>query len=99
MALDIKQRDNGVTFAVKVAPGRSGSGIVGLWGSSLKINIAAAPEKGKANRELVNLLAKLLGKEKSAITIVRGIHNRAKVIHVNEMNPEQLCGCLAEYLR
>ena len=72
--------------------------IAGLWGSSLKINIAAAPEKGKANKELIKLLAKLLNKPKSAIEIVSGHHNNRKEIHVAAMNPQQLINSLAEYL-
>ena len=98
MRLDIKQTDDGVTFSVKVVPGSSRSVIAGLLGDALKINVAASPEKGKANKELLKLLAKLLGKPKSALAIVSGLGNSHKEIHISGISPEQLRGSLAEYL-
>ena len=46
----------------------------------LKINVVSVPEKGKANKELVDFLAKMLKMPKSSITIIAGLQDRLKKI-------------------
>ncbi len=48
----------------------------------LKINIAAAPEDGKANEELIKFLSKFLKIAKSKITIIRGDNARMKLLKI-----------------
>ncbi len=48
----------------------------------LKINIAAVPEDGKANEELIRFLSKLLQIPKSKIEIFRGEASRMKVVKI-----------------
>ena len=59
--LNIEQRDGGVIFKVKVVPGSSRTVIAGVLGGMLKVKIAAPPEKGKANKALIDFLAGKLG--------------------------------------
>lgn len=47
-----------------------------------KINVAAPPEKGKANRELVKFLAKQLGVAKNNVTIISGHGEKDKLIKI-----------------
>lgn len=49
---------------------------------TLKIAVAAAPEKGKANSELIKFLAKELGVGKSDIRIISGVSDRLKLIKI-----------------
>ena len=63
-ALKIQEIDGGVVLGVKVAPGSSKTAITGTLGGMLKIKIAAAAEKGKANRCLLEFLSKQLGVKK-----------------------------------
>ena len=49
---------------------------------TLKVKIAAAPEKGKANAELCAFLAKHYGVPKSAVTIVSGGTSTRKLVRV-----------------
>jgi len=69
--------------------------------SMLTLHVNAAPEKGKANREIVKWLAKKLGRSSSQVRIVSGLHSNLKMIEVNgiskidiarilELNPELL---------
>jgi uncharacterized protein (TIGR00251 family) len=70
---------------VKVTPKSSKTELVGyLPDGTWKIRIAAAPEKGKANRALLEFLADRLGVAKSRIRIVSGETSRLKRIHVDE---------------
>ena len=66
------QREHQVFLTVKVVPGSSRTEIAGAHGDMLKIRIAAPPEKGKANKALVQFLAKQLGIRKNAVSIESG---------------------------
>ncbi len=58
---------------VKVIPRSSKSEIVGTMDDgTLKVRIAAPPEKGKANEALCALLAEHYGVAKSAVRVVSG---------------------------
>ena len=54
----------------------------------LKINIISVPEKGKANQELVNWLAKKLNIAKSDISIISGELDRLKKLLITTNSPE-----------
>jgi len=77
-------------FTVKVVPGSSRTQIAGLMGQMLKIKVAAAPEKGKANDCLVDFLAEKLGVRKNAIAIVSGHTSPVKQIRVEAMTSGQV---------
>ncbi|MBN2513371.1 MAG: DUF167 domain-containing protein [Sedimentisphaerales bacterium] len=80
----------GVMFTVKVVPGSSRTQIAGPMGQMLKIKVAAAPEKGKANDCLVDFLAERLGIRKNAITIVSGHTSPVKQIRIEAMTSDQV---------
>ena len=48
----------------------------------LKIYLTAAPVQGKANKELIKLLAEKLGVSKSKVKIIRGEKSKEKVVEV-----------------
>jgi uncharacterized protein (TIGR00251 family) len=54
----------------------------------LKIKLAAAPEKGKANQALVEFLADKLGVKKNAIKITSGQTSPVKTIEITGISQE-----------
>ena len=52
----------------------------------IKIYLTAAPVKGKANKELIKLLAGELGISKSGIRILKGERRKEKVLEIIERN-------------
>jgi uncharacterized protein (TIGR00251 family) len=73
-----------VEFQVKVIPKSSRTELVGyLPDGTWKVKVAAAPEKGKANRALCEFLAGKLGVSKSRVKIVSGETSRLKRIQVS----------------
>ena len=46
----------------------------------VRVDVTVAPEDGKANKQVVKLLAKELSLPKSALSIVRGLTSRNKMI-------------------
>lgn len=67
-----------VRVAVLVVPNASRSHIVGVHGDAVRIRITSAPEKGKANRELVSLLVAATGATHG--TVVSGMASRRKAV-------------------
>ncbi len=88
--LKIQQAGNAVVFSVKVVPRSSKTAVAGLLGGMLKIKLAAAPEKGKANESLVEFLADVLGIKKNAISITSGLTSPVKTIQIAGISTEYL---------
>lgn len=53
-------------------------------GKTLKINVKAAPEKNKANIELIKFLSKETGTETEKIKIISGATQRTKLIKISK---------------
>jgi uncharacterized protein len=70
---------------VKVIPKSSKTELAGILpDGTWKIKVAAAPEKGQANRALLDFLARHLSVAKSRIRIMSGETSQRKRIHVDE---------------
>ncbi|MCL6707364.1 DUF167 domain-containing protein [Pseudomonas sp. R2.Fl] len=55
----------------------------------LKARVTAVPEKGKANKALIELLAKRLGVAKSTVSVISGDTSRQKILRIDG-DPEDL---------
>ncbi len=66
-------------LTIKVVPGASKTAIQN-YENELRITIAAPPEKGKANQELIAFLSKKLDIRKSEIEIAQGETSRIKLV-------------------
>ncbi len=71
-----------VLLHLKVVPGSSRNALAGVLGSRLKVKVAAAPEKGRANAAVVAFLAKTLEIAESAITLVKGQTSPEKTVRI-----------------
>lgn len=80
--IELETTGDGVRLRLRVRPSARRREIVGEHGGALKLSVTAAPERGKANREVVDLLAETLGVAASALEIVRGEHGSDKVVVV-----------------
>jgi len=90
----IQTKDNGIVFTAKIVPGSRKTQVCGLLDTMIKIKVAAAPEKGKANACLVQFLAKLLGIRKQDVQVVSGHAHPVKQIHIRHITPEALRSAL-----
>ena len=77
-------REGNLLLAVKVTP-RAGRSEVAEFADdgSLRVRIAAVPEKGKANEELRSLLSRYFGVSKSNVQIVSGEASTHKRIRIS----------------
>ncbi len=68
---------------IKVAPSMSNTCIKNIMeDDTIKINISAIPEKGKANKELIKFLSKEFNVLKENISIISGVSNKLKLIKI-----------------
>jgi hypothetical protein len=88
----------GIILTVKVVPGSSKTCLAGALGSMLKVKVAAAAEKGKANECLIDYLAGLLGIRKNAIAILSGQTSPIKQIRMDGITSDTLRKLLDEKL-
>lgn len=79
-------------LAVYVQPRSSKTQIVGAYGDRLKIKITAPPVDGKANKELIKLLAKTFSVPKSNISLLNGETSREKRFKIQ--TPHKLPDCI-----
>ncbi len=75
---------------VEVTPRASRSQIKSRAGSVLRAAGAAEPQKGRANRELLKLLARTLDVRRSQICIIRGVHSRKKRLRITGISASQV---------
>lgn len=88
--LAVEEIDGGVVFTAKIVPGSSRTAVCGLLDEMLKIKVSAPPEKGKANKCLLDFLAKQLGVKRNAVSIISGKTSRVKHVQVLGISVEQL---------
>ena len=70
---------DGAVIGVKAQPKSSRPGVEGPFGDdALKVRIKSAPVDGKANRELVEVLAKFFGVPKSSVEFKGGETSKTK---------------------
>ena len=65
---------------VKAMPGSGSSGVWGQRNGELVVRLHSSPEKGKANRELLEVLSKALGVPRTSLRLVSGESARHKVV-------------------
>ncbi|MGH7813546.1 MAG: DUF167 domain-containing protein [Candidatus Binataceae bacterium] len=77
------------TIEISARPGSSRRGVVRAGADGIVVAIHSAPDKGKANAELIEWLSETLAIPKSAIAIVRGAAARRKTIRIVTANPNE----------
>lgn len=76
--LELTQTPDGVILLVKAQPGARKNEVAGERNGRLIVKCTQAPEKGKANDAIIEILAKALDVRKSRISLVSGQTNSEK---------------------
>jgi len=100
----VKDKTQNLRLNVRLTPKASRNGVQGWTQDAaghpvLKASVTAVPEKGKANKALIELLAKEWRIPKSAIELVRGETDRNKQLIINGINEETAGRILAGQIR
>ena len=81
-ALDIAPCTQGVTLRIRVQPRGQRDELLGVRGGALKLRVSAPPVDGKANVELIALVAAHFGCRKSEVRIRSGASGRMKLVEI-----------------
>jgi hypothetical protein len=84
-----------VKLEVEVTPKAHRPGVVGRRGDVLKVRVAAPPEGGRANKELIRLVANFLGVPRASVTVARGAAARRKLLDIEGLAVGDLAAALA----
>jgi uncharacterized protein len=68
---------------LRVIPGSTRPGIVGRHGEAWKVRVAAAPERGRANEAVLDLLAEALAVPRRDMRLIAGHGGRDKVVELD----------------
>jgi len=74
-----------VRISVTVNPRSQNPGISRVSDKDFKIKVKSPPEKGKANKEVVKVVAQYFKVPKSQVSIVRGHTSRKKIIDIRNL--------------
>ena len=75
---------------MKVVPGASRDEIAGWMGDTLKVRVTAAPERGRANSAVEELIAGTLGVAPDSVRVVSGHAAPRKVVEIAGMSGAEL---------
>jgi uncharacterized protein len=81
-APDFTGDGDGTRLRLRVSAGASRSRVLGVHGGALKLSVKAPPERGKANREVLALVAEAFGLAPSDVALVSGETSPDKVIRL-----------------
>jgi uncharacterized protein YggU (UPF0235/DUF167 family) len=74
---------------LRVSPGARRTELVGRHGAGWKVRVAAAPEGGRANEALLDLLATELRLPRRSLSIVSGHAAREKIVLMEGIDPAE----------
>ncbi len=82
--------DRECILTVRVKPRAKRAGLLGRHGGGIKVAVRAAPERGRANAELVELLVEVLKLDAGAVEVVSGATSQDKRVRVRGLTPREL---------
>lgn len=77
-------------FSVRAVPRSSQEKIVIETDAKWKVYVREAPERGRANKRLEEMIAERLGVPKRKVRVVGGIASRMKTVEVDGVKPNRL---------
>ena len=86
----VQPHAEGAILPVRAHPGARRNEIRGGQHGMLRVSVTQAPEKGKANKAMVALLAKQLSLRKSQLELISGETSPQKRFLVRDITPEEL---------
>jgi hypothetical protein len=85
--IDLLPHHDGVLLPLRVSAGSARERLVGPHGGRLKVAVRAAPERGKANRAVLDLLATALGVPRRDLAVTAGETSPDKTVLVRGLSP------------
>jgi uncharacterized protein (TIGR00251 family) len=90
MSVALEPHAEGTILPVRARAGARRNEVRGVQDGMLKLSVTQAPEKGKANKAIVALLAKTLDLKKSQIELIAGETSGQKRFLVRDVTADAL---------
>jgi uncharacterized protein (TIGR00251 family) len=90
VAIEIQTTDAGLVINVKAQPGGRKNEVRGEHAGALRISVTQAPEKGKANVAIVEVLCEALKLRRNQIDLIAGETNPRKKFRIREVTETEL---------
>ncbi len=94
--INLEPHPRGVVLPVRAHAGARRNAILGEREGALRVAVTAVPEKGKANRAMIDLLSKSLGVAKSSIELIAGETSPQKRFLVSGITTQALQELLSQ---
>ncbi|MFV0446387.1 MAG: DUF167 domain-containing protein [Planctomycetaceae bacterium] len=88
--LKIRDVATGVVLSVQAQPGSRRNGLTGIHNGRLKVAVTQVAERGKANQELVKVLASALELRRGTVTLQSGELAALKDFFIEGLTADQL---------
>ncbi len=88
--VSLSQDGDGVLIKVRVKPRARKNAIDGVRNEALMVSVTAAPEDGKANAAVIEVLSRALQHPKSLISVARGQTSRDKTLRLSNASLESI---------
>ncbi|MFO0954468.1 MAG: DUF167 domain-containing protein [Isosphaeraceae bacterium] len=88
--IELTPHPQGVVLKVRAQPGARKNAVLGERAGAVRVAVSAAPEKGKANAAILEVLADGLGCKGSQVVLVSGETARDKKVLVVGLAPEEV---------
>lgn len=83
----ITEVQGGILVDIEVSPKSKKFEIIGYneWRNKIEIKIKSVPQKGKANKEIINEFSSLIGSQVEIISGLKSQHKTLKIYNVSKM--------------
>jgi len=81
---------NEAKISLRVYPNASRNEMVGFTDGVLRVKVSTPPIRGKANKELITFLSRLLGGGRGSVNIIKGHTTRNKVVAIDSLSREEV---------
>ncbi len=89
-SLEVNEKTDGVVIHVRAQPGARRNAVTGTHDGALKIAVSAAPERGKANEAIIEVLANYLSVPRFNIQQISGATHRQKAFYIKGITAEMV---------
>lgn len=94
----LEDSPKGIVLPVKAHAGGKRNGITGEHSGALKVSVTQAPEKGKANNAILEVIVDALGLKRGQIELMSGLTSSQKKFLIREITREALAQRLEDLL-
>ena len=88
--IPLKSTEQGLLLQIRAQPGARRNSLTGIHNGRLKVAVTQIAEKGKANQEIIKLLASVLKVSKSQVKLVSGQTSPQKTVLISGVDEHRI---------